>query len=139
MTDEIQANLINASSLLGLDAEQLFRDPQTGYRAVQKNYNILFHRAGEGGDWKQRLIDAYEKLGGNKSQAKRLFDIERDRLLLEFPAAWKLLREWLDESGGMTEEFVICVDPANESQGELVIKVIVDGMIVPDEDYCLEV
>jgi len=138
-TDKLTPMIVDASSLLGLQAEKLSSNKQTSYRAVQKNYSLLFSRACEGGDWEQKVFDTYRQFGVQKSQAERFLELPRDQLFLELMAARNLLREWVDPYGEVTEEFFVRVDPANQLQGDLVVKVIVDGIIVPDEDYCLEV
>ncbi len=138
-TDKLTPKIVNASLLLGLQAENLSSNEQTSYRSVQKNYSLLFSRACEGGDWEQRVFDTYGQFGVQKSQAESFLELPRDQLFLELMAARDLLREWLDPDVELTEDFFIRVDPANQLQGALVVKVIVNGIIVPDEDYCLEV
>jgi hypothetical protein len=105
--------------------------------AVHANYTILKRCVGEGGDWYQNLVETYNTLGIQKNDAIKLLDRPRNQLLLDLHVARILLRDWLDPDSVFTDEFLIRIDEPNDMQGQLVARVVIDGVIVPDEDYCL--
>jgi hypothetical protein len=90
------------------------------------------------GDWEKRILDIYKTWGIHKHADHELLG-KRPEFAEYLCLARDTLRDWLDSESTMSDEFCVRVDPPNREQGDLVIKVLIDGLIVPDDDYCLEV
>lgn len=122
--------------MLGVSAEILHGDRLAGYRYVQGSYCSTARIVATGPDGKKRLKQNLLKAGAGKVKLTPNASEQLDPALI---SAREALIEWFDPDREFTEEFFVRVDPANGPQGELVVKVIIDGVIQTDDDYCLYV
>ncbi len=111
-------------------------DRLAGYRDVQGSYCSTARIVTTRPDGKKRLEQNLLKAGVKR---KKSILKGNDHVHPALIAAREALVEWFDPDRILTEEFFVRVDPANQPQGELVVKVIVDGVVQTDDDYCLYV
>lgn len=111
-------------------------DRLAGYRYVQGSYCSTARIVDTQPDGKRRLKQNLLKAGAGKVKLTPMATAQIRPALI---SAREALIQWFDPERKFTEEFLVRVDPSNEPQGELVVKVIVNGVIQTDDDYCLYV
>lgn len=114
-------------------------DRLAGYRYVQGSYATLFTKVNELQNWKDGILENCIKAGFDKTKAVKYTGRARELMYPDLLQSREALLDAIDPARESREEFFIEIEPADEQQAELVVKVILNGVIVPADDYCLEV
>jgi uncharacterized lipoprotein len=126
--NELPVELFEACDLLGLQVESIARSCVLDYQKIQHNYTLLA-AALQSGLWEKKVVDTYKHLGVKRLAGKILFNKPAEDRMFSLLTARDFLRAWVDQDGQMKDKFGLRVDPANENQGNLVIKILINGAI----------
>lgn len=106
---------------------------------MQGSYATLYTKVDQGQYWQTGILENCIKAGFDQHKAAKYIERARERMYPDLIGAREALLDGIDPVREFREEFFIEFEPADERQGELVVKVVINGVVVPDDDYCLEV